>query len=63
MNQSKVVLFMKGSPGAPRCGFSKKIVGILQDRDIQFTYFNILEDEDVRQGIQQASYKKFLLVE
>ena len=62
MNQSKVVLFMKGSPDAPRCGFSKKIVGILQGRNVKFTYFNILEDEDVRQGIQHLETYFFWLI-
>jgi Grx4 family monothiol glutaredoxin len=52
MNQSKVVLFMKGSPDAPRCGFSRKISGILQDQNVEFKYFDILTDESVRQGLK-----------
>jgi len=61
MNQSRVVLFMKGSPDVPRCGFSRKIVGILQDREIQFTHFDILTDEGVRQGAhaQQVYFSGF----
>ncbi|KAL9714541.1 glutaredoxin [Leucoagaricus gongylophorus] len=55
MNQSRVVLFMKGSPDAPRCGFSRKIVGILQDREIRFTHFDILTDEGVRQGLKKLN--------
>lgn len=51
MNQSKVVLFMKGSPDAPRCGFSRKIVGLLRDQGVDFTHFDILADDDVRQGV------------
>lgn len=51
MNQSKVVLFMKGSPNDPKCGFSRKIVGLLQDEKVNFTHFDILTDESVRQGI------------
>jgi hypothetical protein len=50
MNQSTVVLFMKGSPDTPRCGFSRKICGLLQDNKIQFSHFDILTDESVRQG-------------
>lgn len=50
MNQSTVVLFMKGSPDAPRCGFSRKISALLKNNDIQFTHFDILLDENVRQG-------------
>lgn len=50
MNQSKVVLFMKGSPETPRCGFSRRTVALLQDQDVEFTHFDILSDEDVRAG-------------
>jgi len=50
LNQSNVVLFMKGSPDAPRCGFSRKIVALLRDKKVEFTHFDILMDEDVRQG-------------
>jgi glutaredoxin-related protein len=50
MNQSKVVLFMKGSPQEPRCGFSRKIVGLLKDKGVEYKHFDILTDESVRQG-------------
>lgn len=50
MMKSDVVLFMKGTPETPRCGFSRQIVAILQDRKVNFTTFDILTDEDVRQG-------------
>lgn len=51
MNKSKVVLFMKGSPDAPRCGFSRKICTLLKEKNIEFTHFDILTDESVRQGV------------
>lgn len=51
MEQDKVMLFMKGTPDAPRCGFSRKIVGLLEDQDVKFSSFDILSDESVRQGI------------
>jgi glutaredoxin-related protein len=57
MNQSKVVLFMKGSPEAPRCGFSRKICGILKDQNVEFKHFDILTDESVRQG--ECCFKLF----
>lgn len=50
MNQSKVVLFMKGDPNTPRCGFSRQTVGILNEQGIEFSHFDILTDESVRQG-------------
>ncbi|KAG7090190.1 hypothetical protein E1B28_011794 [Marasmius oreades] len=52
MNQSKVVLFMKGNPEVPRCGFSRRMTVLLKDRGIEFTHFDILSDEDVRQGLK-----------
>lgn len=50
MNQSNVVLFMKGNPTTPRCGFSKQTVALLNEQNIEFTHFDILTDESVRQG-------------
>ena len=50
MNQSKVVLFMKGNPDKPRCGFSRKTVELLRDQKIEFSHFDILGDERVRAG-------------
>jgi glutaredoxin-related protein len=41
---------MKGSPDVPRCGFSRKICGLLRDQKIEFSHFDILTDESVRQG-------------
>ncbi|KAH9043945.1 glutaredoxin [Lactarius pseudohatsudake] len=55
MNQSKVVLFMKGSPDVPRCGFSRKICGLLGDQKIEFSHFDILTDESVRQGLKKLN--------
>lgn len=55
MQQSRVVLFMKGSPDAPRCGFSRQTVSILRNHDVEFTHFDILQDEPVRQGYYSES--------
>lgn len=51
MNQTTVVLFMKGSPEQPRCGFSRKICALLKEKNIEFSHFDILTDESVRQGM------------
>jgi Grx4 family monothiol glutaredoxin len=48
-----VMLFMKGSPSAPQCGFSRQLVGILRERSVKYGFFNILADEDVRQGLKE----------
>ena len=50
MDSDKVVLFMKGTPDAPRCGFSRQTVAILREQEVKFTHFDILQDEAVRQG-------------
>lgn len=50
VNQSKVVLFMKGTPEAPRCGFSRKISSLLKEKGVEFSHFDILSDENIRQG-------------
>ncbi|KAJ7107040.1 thioredoxin-like protein [Mycena epipterygia] len=55
MTQSKVVLFMKGNPAEPRCGFSRKIAALLKEQGVQFSSFDILEDEDVRQGLKKLN--------
>ncbi|KAJ7503234.1 glutaredoxin [Mycena galericulata] len=55
MTQSKVVLFMKGTPAAPRCGFSRKIAALLAEQGVPFASFDILGDEDVRQGLKKLN--------
>jgi glutaredoxin-related protein len=44
------MLFMKGSPSEPKCGFSRKLVELLQAEGVHFGSFDILTDEAVRQG-------------
>jgi Grx4 family monothiol glutaredoxin len=52
MNQSDVVVFMKGSADVPKCGFSRKMVVLLQEKKVNFTSFDILTDQDVREGLK-----------
>lgn len=47
-----VVLFMKGTPAEPRCGFSRQIVALLKQAGIRFSTFDILQDDEVRQGLK-----------
>ena len=49
------MLFMKGSPESPKCGFSRTIVDILNDEGIKFSTFDILTDEEVRGGLKVYS--------
>lgn len=48
-----VVLFMKGEPSAPRCGFSAKAVGILGGLLPDFAHVDVLSDADIREGIKE----------
>lgn len=50
-----VMLFMKGLPSAPQCGFSRKIVQLLDESNVSYDSFNILEDEEIRQGLKDYS--------
>ncbi|KAF2872509.1 thioredoxin-like protein [Massariosphaeria phaeospora] len=53
-----VVLFMKGTPETPQCGFSRATIQILGMQGVdpeKFTAFNVLEDNDLRQGIKEYS--------
>ena len=55
MNRSKVMLFMKGHPGMPRCGFSQKTVALLRDQGVEFDHYDILSDENVRQTLKRIN--------
>ncbi|KAI9655002.1 MAG: monothiol glutaredoxin grx4 [Trizodia sp. TS-e1964] len=48
-----VMLFMKGTPTSPQCGFSRQLVALLRERSIRYGFFNILADEEVRQGLKE----------
>jgi Grx4 family monothiol glutaredoxin len=55
VNTAPVMLFMKGSPDVPRCGFSRSMVQLLQDEGIEFSSFDILEDNEVREKLKVFS--------
>ena len=55
VNGSDVLLFMKGSPLFPQCGFSSRAIAILQHLDVPFDSVDVLQDQDVRQGIKAFS--------
>ena len=50
-----IVLFMKGVPQAPMCGFSNQVVQILDFMGVQYKGVNVLADEEIRQGIKDFS--------
>ena len=55
IRSAPVMIFIKGTPTAPRCGFSRQIVELLQEESIHFSSFDILSDDEVRQGLKTHS--------
>jgi len=55
VSAAPVMLFMKGTPSAPQCGFSRQLVALLRERSIKYGFFNILADDEVRQGLKEFS--------
>lgn len=53
LEQNTVMLFMKGSPSFPQCGFSARAVAILNEIGVSFGSFDVLEDDVIRQGIKE----------
>ena len=53
LKSDRVVLFMKGDPQSPRCGFSAKASGILNDLLPSYGHVDVLADEEIREGIKQ----------
>lgn len=51
VKNNKVVVFMKGIPDAPRCGFSNAVVQIMRMHAVPYESHDVLADEDLRQGI------------
>ncbi len=50
-----VILYMKGSPDFPQCGFSAQTVAALRACETEFTHVNILEDPELREGLKAHS--------
>ena len=55
INNNEVCLFMKGTPDAPQCGFSMAISNMLKILEVNFKGINVLENEELRQGIKEFS--------
>ena len=55
INNNEVCLFMKGTPDAPQCGFSMAVSNILKILEIKFKGINVLENNELRQGIKEYS--------
>ena len=55
INDNQVCLFMKGTPDAPQCGFSMAVSNVLKHLNVDFKGINVLDDENLRQGIKDFS--------
>jgi len=55
VEENSVMLFMKGSPDFPQCGFSGRLVQILQACGVEFASADVLSDDNIRQGIKDFS--------
>ena len=55
IKENEVCLFMKGTPDAPQCGFSMAVTNVLKHLNVNFKGINVLDDENLRQGIKDFS--------
>ena len=55
ITENNICLFMKGTPDAPECGFSMAVSNVLKHLNVNFKGVNVLEDENLRQGIKEYS--------
>ena len=55
VNSNDVVLFMKGTPYFPQCGFSSTAIAILERLNVAFESVDVLADQEIRQGIKEYS--------
>ena len=55
VTSNDVVLFMKGTKAMPQCGFSSRVAGVLNFMGVDYSDVNVLENEDIRQGIKEYS--------
>ena len=55
IGRGRVMLFMKGNPAMPQCGFSAAVVGILKQTGVPFESYNILADSELREGLKVYS--------
>ena len=55
IKDNDVCLFMKGTPDSPQCGFSMAVSNVLKHLEVKFIGINVLEDNDIREGIKEYS--------
>ncbi len=55
ISENDVLLFMKGTPTMPQCGFSAAVIGVLNHIGIKYETVNVLQDSEIREGIKSFS--------
>lgn len=55
VSDNPVIIYMKGSPDFPQCGFSARACAALKACGVQFAYVDVLQDQEIREGIKQYS--------
>ena len=55
ISENNIILFMKGNPHQPQCGFSARVVEVLKEYQIEFSYMDILQDPEIRATLPSVS--------
>ena len=55
VNDNPIMLYMKGTPSQPMCGFSMRVVNILQEQGVDFASVNVLDYPSIREGVKKYS--------
>ena len=55
IDSNRVMLYMKGTPDSPMCGFSQTVVAVLKQLNVDFASTNVLQDMEIREGIKVFS--------
>ena len=55
IEENPVIIYMKGTPDMPQCGFSAAVVGVLNQIGVEFMSSNVLQDDKIREGIKEFS--------
>lgn len=55
ISHDRIVLFLTGTPEAPRCRFTVQLIDLMEQLEVQYGYFNILEDDEICEGLKQYS--------
>lgn len=51
LNNNKLIIYIKGTPENPMCGFSGRVIHILNSLNLEYSYVNVLENDNIRQAL------------